>query len=385
MRFETSKRLQRLPVYLFAQIEKKMEQKRREGIDIINLGIGDPDLAPPKLIREALAKAQEEPLAHRYSSSAGERFAREGVARWYKTRFRDDVDPETQVCILIGSKEGIANIARAFLNPGEKILVPDPGYPVYGSGAAILCEGEAVSLPLIPERGFTPDLERVQDKAKIMYLNYPNNPTGATVDVEFLKDAAAFAGSKDIILCYDNAYSEMAFDDYLAPSILQVTPNAIEFCSMSKTFNMTGYRIAFAVGHPDLIAGLKKLKAQVDSGPPIFIQKAAIVGLDSYTSPSPPKEVKENIKVYERRRDIMVPALRSMGFELEKPRATFYLWFKVDGKSIEFADRMLDAGVVVTPGVGFGAHGEGYVRIALTQNEERLKEAASRMERALTK
>jgi len=385
MRFETAKRLQRLPVYLFAQIERKTEQTRREGVDIINLGIGDPDLAPPKLIREALAKAQEEPLAHRYSSSAGERFAREGVARWYKKRFGVEVDPDTQVCVLIGSKEGIANVARAFLDPGEKVLVPDPGYPVYGSGAAILCEGEAVPLPLVPERGFTPDLKSVRDKAKMMYLNYPNNPTGATVDLGFLKDAAAFAESNNLILGYDNAYSEMAFDDYLAPSILQATPDAIEFCSMSKTFNMTGYRLGFAVGHPELIAGLKKLKAQVDSGPPIFIQRAAVVGLDTYTSSSPPKDVKENIKVYERRRDVMVSALRSMGFELEKPKATFYLWFKIEGKSIDFADRMLDAGVVVTPGIGFGAHGEGYVRIALTQKEERLKEAADRMERVLKK
>jgi len=383
MRFETAKRLQRLPVYLFAQIEKKTEQKRREGLDIINLGIGDPDLAPPKLIRDALARAQEEPLAHRYSSSAGERFAREGVARWYKTRFGVEVDPDTQVCILIGSKEGIANIARAFLDPGERVLTPDPGYPVYASGAAILCEGEPSVMPLIPEKGFVPDLGAIKGRAKMMYLNYPNNPTGATVERGFLKEAAAFAESNGIILCYDNAYSEMAFDDYLAPSILQVTQDAVEFCSMSKTFNMTGYRIAFAAGHPDLIAGLRKLKAQVDSGPPIFVQRAAVAGLESYSSPSPPKEVRENIKIYERRRDLMVPALRGMGFDLEKPRATFYLWFRVDGGSIEFADRMLDSGVVVTPGIGFGAHGEGWVRIALTQSEDRLKEAAERMRRAL--
>jgi LL-diaminopimelate aminotransferase len=240
-------------------------------------------------------------------------------------------------------------------------------------------------MPLIPEKGFVPDLDAVRENIKLMYLNYPNNPTGATVELGFLKKAAEFAESSGIMLCYDNAYSELAFDDYLAPSILQATQNAVEFCSMSKTFNMTGYRLGFAVGHPDIIAGLKKLKAQVDSGPPIFIQKAAVVGLDSYTSSSPPEEVKENIKVYERRRDVMVPALRSMGFGIGKPKATFYLWFKVEGGSIDFADRMLDAGVVVTPGIGFGSHGEGYVRIALTQKEERLKEAADRMEKVLKK
>jgi len=382
MRFEPAHRLQRLPVYLFAQIEKKIERKRREGMDIINLGIGDPDLPPPKQVQDALVKAQGELFANRYSSSAGERFAREGVSQWYKKRFNVDLDPDSQICILIGSKEGIANIARAFVNPGEKVLVPDPGYPVY-NGGAILNDGIPVSMPLIPEKGFLPDMGSLEIGARLIYLNYPNNPTGAVADLKFLKDVSEFAESNNTILCYDNAYSEITFDDYRAPSILQVTENAVEFCSLSKTFNMTGYRLGFAAGHPDLIGALKKLKAQIDSGPPIFIQKAAVAALEMYTSGDVPDDVKKNIKTFERRRDLMVSELHAMGFNLDKPKGTFYLWFKVEGGSGEFAEKMVDHGVVVTPGSGFGEHGEGWIRLALTQNEERLRVAAERMRTAL--
>ncbi|HDN62366.1 MAG TPA: aminotransferase class I/II-fold pyridoxal phosphate-dependent enzyme, partial [Candidatus Bathyarchaeota archaeon] len=285
MKVEFSKRLKSLPPYLFAQLEQIIEKKRREGADLISLSIGDPDLPPPPFILEALREEAGNPKNHNYSSSRGEYEFREAVAEWYKKRFGVDLDPEREVAALIGSKEGISNIARAFVDPGDRVLVPDPAYPVYANGATLLSDGVPVTLPLLEELGFKPDLDGVDAKdVKLMYLNYPNNPTGASVTGSELKEFVDFAVDNDVILCYDNAYSEITFGGYKAPSILQVDGAmevAVEFHSCSKTFNMTGDRIGFAVGNEKLIDGLVKVKSQVDSGPPKYVQKAAIRGLKS--------------------------------------------------------------------------------------------------------
>ena len=259
MTFEYAERIKRLPPYLFAEIEKIIKEKKAQGIDLISLSIGDPDLPPPKFVIEALKEEVANPKNHNYSFSQGEPDFREAVAGWYKKRFNVDLQQD-QVVALLGSKEGIANIARAFINPGDRVLVPDPAYPVYANGSTILCDGTAVPLPLLEENGFKPDFEAVNAKnAKMMFLNYPNNPTAATVDKEFLKEAVDFAKDNNIILCYDNAYSEITYDGYRAPSILEVDGAmdvAIEFHSLSKTFNMTGDRIGFAVGNKQLVSWL---------------------------------------------------------------------------------------------------------------------------------
>jgi LL-diaminopimelate aminotransferase len=284
---------------------------------------------------------------------------------------------------LLGSKEGIANVARAFINPGDKVLVPDPAYPVYANGSTILCDGTAVSMPLLEENGFKPDFDALDVKgAKMMFLNYPNNPTAATVDKRFLKEAVDFAKDNNLMLCYDNAYSEITYDGYSAPSILQVDGAidvAIEFHSLSKTFNMTGDRIGFAVGNKQLVAGLTQIKTQIDSGPPVYTQKASVKALASYASCEPPTFLKQNNQILQERRDLLVDTLCKIGYEVERPKASFYVWVNCKGDSMKFAAKMLDAGVAITPGVGFGNHGEGYVRITFTQPKERIEEACSRI------
>lgn len=385
MGFEYANRLKMLPPYLFAEIEEKVERKRKEGADIIDFGIGDPDLPTPKPIVDFIKQELENPENHRYPSSAGEADTRRAIARWYKERFNVDVDPNGEVAILIGSKEGLANICRAFVNPGEKVLAPDPAYPVYAQGAALLTDAVPLRFPLLPERGFLPDMESLPTDARMVYLNYPNNPTGAVCDEEFLLGASRWCIETDTILCYDNAYSEMTFDDYVAPSALQVAQGdgTIEFGSLSKTFNMTGYRIGYAVGDADLISGLKKVKSQIDSGAPKFLQRAVTMSLGEYRKGDRPQMVQDNIAVYQKRRDVLVGGLRKLGFKVDPPKATFYLWLKVDGPSLKFAETMLNAGIVVTPGVGFGKNGEGYVRMATTQSVQRIEEALERMSKVL--
>ena len=266
----------------------------------------------------------------------------------------------------LGSKEGIANIARAFINPGDRVLVPDPAYPVYANGSTILCDGTAVPLPLLEKNGFKPDFEAVNPKGiKMMFLNYPNNPTAATVDKAFLKEAVDFAKDNNIILCYDNAYSEITYDGYRAPSILEVDGAmdvAVEFHSLSKTFNMTGDRIGFAVGNKQLVAGLTKVKSQIDSGPPVYTQKVAVKALAAYKSHEPPEFLKKNNQILQERRDLLVETLCKIGYKCDKPKATFYVWVNCKGDSMKFAAKLLDVGVAVTPGIGFGKYGEGYVR-----------------------
>jgi LL-diaminopimelate aminotransferase len=380
--FEFADRVKRLPPYLFAEIEKTIKEKKAQGIDLISLSIGDPDLPPPPVVVDALREESADLKNHNYSLSQGEPEFRRAVAEWCKKRFHVDL-AQDEVIALLGSKEGLANIARAFVNAGDHVLVPDPSYPVYNNASTILNDGVAVPMPLLQENGFKPDFEAMHtEKAKMMFLNYPNNPTSATVDKRFLKQAVEFARENDLILCYDNAYSEISFDGYKAPSILEIDGAeevAIEFHSCSKTFNMTGDRIAFAVGNKQLINGLAKVKSQVDSGPPVYIQKVAAKALATYKNDKPPEFLKENNKIYAERRDVLVEHLCAMGFTCEKPKATFYVWLNCNCSSIEFAAKLLSAGVVVTPGIGFGEHGENYARFSLTQSKERIIEASRRI------
>jgi LL-diaminopimelate aminotransferase len=371
-----------LPPYLFAEVEKIIKEKKSQGIDLISLSVGDPDLPPPPFIVEALKEEVASAKNHNYSFSQGEPDFREAVASWYKNRFNVDLQHD-QVVALLGSKEGIANIARAFVNPGDRVLVPDPAYPVYANGSTILCDGTAIPLPLREKNGFKPDFEAVNLKGvKMMFLNYPNNPTAATVDKDFLNEAVDFAKDNNIILCYDNAYSEITYDGFRAPSILEVDGAidvAVEFHSLSKTFNMTGDRIGFAAGNKQLVNGLTKVKSQIDSGPPVYTQKVAVKALATYTNKEIPEFLKENNQILQERRDLLVETLCKIGYKCNKPKATFYVWVNCKGDSMQFATQLLDVGVAVTPGIGFGKFGEGYARITFTQPKERIIEACSRI------
>ena len=382
VRTESSERVKRLPTYLFAEIERLIKEKKAQGVDLISLSIGDPDLPPPEFLIEALKTEVSSLRNHNYSFSQGEPAFRQAISEWYKKRFHVDLEQD-QVIALLGSKEGLANVGRAFVNPGDRVLVPDPAYPVYSNGTAILNEGVPIHMPLLEDNGFKPDFGTVDvEKAKMMFLNYPNNPTAATVDIKFLKEAVDFAADNNIILCYDNAYSEVSFDGYKPPSILEVDGAmdvAVEFHSCSKTFNMTGDRIAFAVGNRQIINGLTKVKSQVDSGPPVYIQKVAAKALQSYEGEEPPEFLKKNNQIYTERRNILVERLRKLGFECEKPKATFYVWANCKSNSMEFATKLLNVGVAVTPGVGFGSQGEGFARFALTQPRDRIEDACERM------
>jgi LL-diaminopimelate aminotransferase len=384
MPIEFAERIKRLPPYLFAEIEKQIKEKKAQGIDLISLSIGDPDLPPPQIVIDSLKEESANPRNHNYSFSQGEPDFRLAVTEWYKKRFNVYLAPD-QVVALLGSKEGIANVARAFVNPGDNVLVPDPAYPVYANGSTILCDGIPVAMPLLEENGFKPDFDAVNaKKAKMMFLNYPNNPTAATVDTKFLKEAVNFAKENGVILCYDNAYSEICYDGYRPPSILEIEGAmdvAIEFHSLSKTFNMTGDRIGFAVGNKQLINGLTKVKSQIDSGPPVYTQKVAVKALGTYKGREPPAFLQKTNQVLAERRDLLVNTLCEIGFQCEKPKATFYVWVNCKGSSMEFASKLLNVGVAVTPGLGFGKYGEGYARITFTQPKERIKEACERIKK----
>ncbi|HEX7482130.1 MAG TPA: aminotransferase class I/II-fold pyridoxal phosphate-dependent enzyme, partial [Candidatus Bathyarchaeia archaeon] len=361
---------------------KIINEKKSQGIDLISLSIGDPDLPPPAFVIQALKQEAADLKNHNYSFSQGEPDFREGVVGWCKKRFNVDLQQDHVVAVL-GSKEGIANIARAFVNPGDRVLVPDPAYPVYANGSTILCDGTVVPLPLLEENGFKPDFEAIDARRlKMMFMNYPNNPTAATVDKKCLKEAVEFAKDNNIILCYDNAYSEITYDGYRAPSILEIDGAmevAIEFHSLSKTFNMTGDRIGFAVGNKQLVAGLAKVKSQIDSGPPVYTQKVAVKALALYNNAEAPEFLKKNNQTLRERRDLLVDTLCKIGYQCDKPKATFYVWVNCKGASMEFATRLLNVGVAVTPGIGFGKFGEGYARITFTQPKERIMEACSRI------
>jgi LL-diaminopimelate aminotransferase len=380
--FQRAERLKKLPPYLFKEIDRKKAEVRARGVDIIDLGIGDPDLPTPAHIIEALQEAAVAPINHRYPSYPGMPEYRGAVADWYKRRFHVDLDPEKEVLALIGSKEGIAHVPLAFINPGDISLVPSPAYPVYNT-ATIFAGGESFFMPLTGEGRFLPDLDAIPaeaaQRAKLLFLNYPNNPTAAVADEAFFEKVAAFAQRHRILVCHDAAYSEIAYDGYRPPSFLQVQGArevGIEFHSLSKTYNMTGWRIGFAVGNTEAIEGLGAVKSNVDSGVFQAVQLAGIKALKGDQSC-----VDHMIEVYTRRRNLMVEGLRKAGFELDTPKASFYLWVKAPKgiTSAQLATRLLESGVVVTPGNGFGEPGEGYFRIALTQKRERLAEALERI------
>ena len=385
MRIEKAKRIVELPPYLFAAIDKKKVEMRKKGMDLIDLGIGDPDLPTPQPIIERLKKAAENRAHHRYPSYEGMIDFRRAVARWYERRFGIQLDPEAEVLSLIGSKEGIAHIPLAFVNPGDYVLVPSPGYPVYRV-STLFAGGTPYFLPLRKETGFLPDLSEipktVAEKSKLLFINYPNNPTAAIAEKSFFEEVVDFARRYQIIVCHDAAYSEVAFDGYRPISFMEVEGAkevGIEFHSLSKTFNMTGWRIGFAVGRSEIVSALGRIKENIDSGLFQAIQEAGIEALHRFDTP-----LSENIQIYERRRNLMVKGLRELGLQLDQPKATFYLWIRVPEKqtSAQFAALLLEkAGIVSTPGNGFGDAGEGYIRMALTVDEKRLKEAIERLKK----
>lgn len=390
IKVDYAERLGRLPKYIFAAIEELKAQKRKEGIDFIPLGIGDPDLTTPEIIVNELIEQVKVPENQNYPTSMGEEFYREGVARWNKVRYGIDLDPATEVSHVMGGKEGVANIARAFINPGDVVLCPNPGYPVYANGATKLCDGNPHLMPLKKENDFLPDLEAVPTetlkKAKILYLNYPNNPTGAIAPEEYLKKAIDYAEDYNFIIVYDNPYSEFTFDDYIAPSIIQLSMDHVEINSASKMFNMTGFRCGWIAGNADVIRGIRKIKSQIDSGGPMFIQKAVIKGLDEYKSEKKPEIVQKSMDIYQERRDVLIKGLNDMGWKTDKPKATFYVWTSIpegEENSMEFVKKLINVGVIITPGTGFGEYGEGFVRFALTQPKERIKEALERIQKTI--
>jgi LL-diaminopimelate aminotransferase len=384
---EQAQRIQKLPPYLFARIEQKVAEAKEKGIDVISLGIGDPDQPTPAHIIEALKIAADDASNHQYPSSVGMIDYRTSVADFYKRRFDVDLDPKSEVVSLIGSKEGIANISYCYINPGDINLVPDPGYPVYGIGT-LLAGGEPYLMPLLEENDYLPDLTKIPseiaDKAKLMFINYPNNPTGATATLEFYADVVAFAKKHDLIVCSDAAYTEVTFDGYVAPSFLQVEGAkdvGIEFFSLSKPFNMTGWRIAAAVGKSEVVEALGRIKSNIDSGAFQPVQVAAGAALDGSYS-----VIEETQRIYSERMDVCVAGLRELGWKLEKPQGTFYIWVKVPKgyTSTEFVEYVLEeAGVIITPGNGYGQYGEGYFRISLCIGKERIKEALKRMKDAI--
>lgn len=374
-----------LPPYVFAQVGRRIRELVKEGRDIIRLDIGSPDLPPPDFIIDALYQSVKDPAHHGYGGYYGTPELRKAIAVYYKNRFGVTLDPEKEVTPLIGSKEGIANVALAFVDPGETVLVPDPGYPTYALGT-LLAGGVTVSMPLLAESGYLPDLDAippaVAQSAKIMWLNYPNNPTGAVASLEFFERAVAFARRYDVLICHDNPYCDIVFDGYTAPSLLQVPGAmelALEFNSLSKTYNMAGWRVGMAVGNATAVEALARTKTNIDSG--IFrpIQDAAGVALTGDQS-----WLAGRNEIYRERRDLILATLEEIGIQADKAIASLYIWAQVPQgySSAEFARTLLeDAGISIAAGSAFGAHGEGYVRISLGMSTERIREAMERLRR----
>ena len=380
-------RVKDLPPYLFATIDKMKEKALAKGIDLIDLSIGDPDTPTPKHIIQAMQKAVKNPAHHQYPSYMGMLSFRQAVADWYKKRFNVKLNPNTEVVSLIGSKEGIGHMPLAFINPGDYVLLPSPGYPVYPV-ATLFAGGISYEMPLLEKNSHLPDLSRIPKyvlkKAKLMFINYPNNPTSACADRAFFKDIIAFGKKHNIIICHDAAYTEMYYGNKKPLSFLQV-PGAkdvgIEFHSLSKTYNMTGWRIGFAVGNKDAVAGLGKIKTNIDSGIFQAIQEAGIVALKTKDA-----DLRKLRRMYQERRDVLFNGLKKLGLDVNKPKATFYLWVKCPKgvSSMAFTALLLNkAGILTTPGNGFGAPGEGFIRFALTVPVKRMKQAIARMQKIL--
>lgn len=380
---EKARRINELPPYLFAEIDRKKREALAREVDLIDLGVGDPDIPTPPKVVEKLMEAASKPVNHRYPSSAGLPQYRQAVAGWYQKRFGVKLDPEKEVVSLIGSKEGIGNMATAFVDPGDLVLVASPCYPVYYIGTSF-CGGKNYFLPLVKKNHFLPDLDAIPEavarQAKMLWINYPNNPTAAVAEKEFFAEVMDFAHRYNIIICHDAAYTEMGFDGYRPMSFLELDGAkevGIEFHSLSKTFNMTGWRVGMAVGNKDLVGGLAQVKSNVDSGIFQAVQEAAIEAL------SLGEEIVEpSRRIYQERRDLLVSGLRAAGFDCETPRATFYVWVAVPKglTSAQFTAKLLDqGGVVTTPGNGFGEAGEGYVRFTICVDKERLREVTERI------
>lgn len=381
---QLAQRVQQLPPYLFARISQLIEAQRAKGVDVISFGIGDPDLPTPPHILDALKAASEAPANHRYPESEGLPAFREAVARWYQRRHGVTLDPEREVVSLIGSKEGIAHLPLCLVDPGDVVLVTDPGYPVYEIGTMFV-GGQTVRIPLREADGWLPRLEEIDAetvrRAKILWLNYPNNPTGAVADLAFFERAVRWAREHDVVIAHDLAYSEVAYDGYAPPSILEVEGArdvAIEFNSLSKSYNMTGWRIGMAVGNAEVVGALRTVKSNIDSGVPQAIQQMAIAALDG-----PQDAVVAHNEIYGRRRDRAVEVLRELGLHVDPPKASLYVWARLPegaGTSGEYAQRLVEeTGVVVTPGRGYGEAGEGYIRLSLTLADDRVEEGLRRL------
>lgn len=383
---KTSQRLEKIPPYLFAQIDKKIDEAKEKGINIISLGIGDPDMPTLPNIVGAMHEAIYKPENHDYPPYQGTKEFRKASANWMKKRFNVELDYDSEMLALIGSKEGLAHIFFAFVDSGDIVLVPDPGYPVYKNGT-ILAGGEIYLMPLLAQNNFLPNFEKIPPeiakRAKLMFLNYPNNPTGAVADLEFYQKAVDFAKKYDILICNDQAYSEMTYDNYIAPSILEIEGAkdcAIEFYSHSKSYNMTGWRIGFACGNKEAIKALGTIKNNIDSGVFKAIQEA---GIEAYNTPK--SEIEKLNKIYQKRRNIVENALKELGWNIKPTKGTFYLWLPTPNNmpSADFCEMLIErTGVVVVPGVGYGENGEGYFRIALTKDEKIIREAMERIKKA---
>lgn len=386
-RFDISRRLKELPPYLFVEMDRAKKEAVEKGRDVIDLGVGDPDQPTPRFIIDAFHRATLDAKTHAYPSNKGLPELRIAIAKWYKLRFGVELNPDNEILPLIGSKEGIAHMPLAFINSHDAVLVPEPCYPPYKSGV-IFAGGEVAIMPLLEKNNFLPDLGAVKSsllsRTKLMFLNYPNNPTAATAEPKFFSEVVRFAEKNNIIVCHDAAYSEVSFDGYKPTSFLAAEGArevGIEFHSLSKTFNMTGWRIGFACGNAHLIEGLAKIKSNIDSGIFNAVQMAGVEALKKARVIS-----EKNSRLYQKRRDVLVSGLRKLGWNVPKPKASFYVWAPVLKRytSVTMARELLErADLVVTPGNGFGQNGEGYVRMSLTVDESRLAEAVRRISKVI--
>jgi LL-diaminopimelate aminotransferase len=380
---QISERIRSMPPYHFAKTAQLLAQKRAQGIDVIPLTMGDPDLPTPDAVIDRLTEAARDPANHRYPSYYGFPELRQGIAAYFARRFGVELDPDREIALMLGSKEGLAHLALVMLDPGDVALIPDPGYTTYSMGT-LIATGEPVTFPLLAERGWLPDFTTIPSdlarRAKLLWINYPNNPTGASATRQFFEEAIAWGREHDVLIAHDNAYVDVTYGTAKPISILEIPGAkdiAVELHSFSKAYNMAGFRVGMIVGNPDVVGAYSTLKTQIDTGMFNVVQHAALAALDL-----PESWIRERNSVYERRRDVLLAACRKAGLEVATPEASLYLWpqVPVGETSQSFTDRLLDAtGVFVTPGANFGSHGEGYVRIALTVPDARLDEAARRI------